>query len=91
MNNFAVKSTKRGKNLWSVYGEKAITQIKDRRYAEYLKNEGRADILLYGRISALPSFFRYSAYLKNEGRADILLYGISFCKKRCKAVVEELK
>ena len=23
--------------------------------------------------------------------ADILLYGISFCKKRCKAVVEELK
>ena len=48
MNNFAVKSTKRGKNLWSVYGEKAITQIKDRRYAEYLKNEGRADILLYG-------------------------------------------
>lgn len=37
MNNFAVKSTKRGKNLWSVYGEKAITQIKDRRYAEYLK------------------------------------------------------
>lgn len=64
MNNFAVKSTKRGKNLWSVYGEKAITQIKDRRYAEYLKN---------------------------EGRADILLYGISFCKKRCKAVVEELK
>ena len=64
MNNFAVKSTKRGKNLWSVYGEKEITQIKDRRYAEYLKN---------------------------EGRADILLYGISFCKKRCKAVVEELK
>ena len=44
--------------------EKAITQIRDRRYAEYLEN---------------------------EGREDILLYGISFCKKRCKAVVEELK
>ena len=28
--------------------KKAITQIKDRRYDEYLKNNGRSDILCYG-------------------------------------------
>ena len=28
--------------------EKAIKQIKDRRYYEYLKNDGRSDIALYG-------------------------------------------
>lgn len=28
--------------------EKAIAQIKDRRYEEYLKNDGRNDILFYG-------------------------------------------
>ena len=28
--------------------ERALVQIKDRRYAEYLQNDGRADILLYG-------------------------------------------
>ena len=27
---------------------KAMEQIKDRRYAEYLQNDGRTDILLYG-------------------------------------------
>ena len=28
--------------------EKAIKQIKDRRYYEYLRNDGRSDITLYG-------------------------------------------
>ena len=28
--------------------EKAINQIKERRYQEYLKNDGREDILIYG-------------------------------------------
>ena len=28
--------------------EKAIAQIKDRRYADYLKNDGRYNITLYG-------------------------------------------
>lgn len=28
--------------------EKALIQIKDRRYEEYLKNDGRKNILLYG-------------------------------------------
>lgn len=28
--------------------ERAITQIKDRRYEEYLKNDGRNDIIFYG-------------------------------------------
>lgn len=43
--------------------QKAIAQIKDRRYQEYLLN---------------------------DDRHDILLYGISFCKKRCKVVVEKM-
>ena len=42
--------------------DKAIEQIKDRRYQEYLLN---------------------------KERKNILLYGISFCKKRCKVVVEK--
>ncbi len=42
--------------------DKAIEQIKDRRYQEYLLN---------------------------KERRNILLYGISFCKKRCKVVVEK--
>ena len=33
---------------------------------------------------------RYDTYLRNEGRNDILIYGITFCKKRCKVVVEKL-
>ncbi len=32
---------------------------------------------------------RYYDYLLNEGRRNILLYGITFCKKRCKVVVEK--
>ena len=28
--------------------EKAVSQIKDRRYYEYLRNDGRPDITLYG-------------------------------------------
>lgn len=32
---------------------------------------------------------RYFEYLLNEGRRNILLYGITFCKKRCKVVVEK--
>ena len=28
--------------------EKAIAQMKDRRYEEYLKNDGRHDLLFYG-------------------------------------------
>lgn len=40
---------------------KALSQIKDRRYQEYLRN---------------------------DDRSDILLYGITFCKKRCKVLVE---
>lgn len=28
--------------------EKALAQIKERRYAEYLKNEGRNQMLFYG-------------------------------------------
>ena len=43
--------------------QRAIAQIKDRRYQEYLLN---------------------------DDRHDILLYGISFCKKRCKIVVEKM-
>ena len=42
--------------------DKALEQIKDRRYQEYLLN---------------------------KERRNILLYGISFCKKRCKVVVEK--
>ena len=41
----------------------AMTQIKDKHYYEYLEN---------------------------EGREDIMLYGISFCKKRCRVMVEKL-
>ena len=33
---------------------------------------------------------RYAAFLHNNGREKILLYGMSFCKKRCKVVVEKL-
>ena len=43
--------------------EKALAQIHERRYAEFLRN---------------------------NGREKILLYGMSFCKKRCKVVVEKL-
>lgn len=43
--------------------ERALAQIKDRRYQEYLQN---------------------------DGRNEILVYGITFCKKRCKVVVEKL-
>lgn len=32
---------------------------------------------------------RYYEYLLNDGRKNILLYGITFCKKRCKVVVEK--
>ncbi len=32
---------------------------------------------------------RYFEYLLNEGRRNILLYGITFCKKRCKVVIEK--
>ncbi len=32
---------------------------------------------------------RYYDYLLNEGRRNILLYGITFCKKRCKVVIEK--
>lgn len=28
--------------------EKALAQIKDRRYQEYLQNDGRNEILVYG-------------------------------------------
>lgn len=42
---------------------KALAQIRERRYAEFLHN---------------------------NGREKILLYGMSFCKKRCKVVVEKL-
>ena len=28
--------------------EKAIAQIRDRRYGEYLENDGRNEILIYG-------------------------------------------
>ena len=30
---------------------------------------------------------RYQEYLLNDGRKDITFYGITFCKKRCKAMV----
>lgn len=30
--------------------EKALAQIKDRRYEEYLKNDGRNNILVYGLV-----------------------------------------
>lgn len=43
--------------------EKALAQIHERRYAEFLRN---------------------------NGREEILLYGMSFCKKRCKVIVEKL-
>ena len=33
---------------------------------------------------------RYAEFLRNNGREKILLYGMSFCKKRCKVVVEKL-
>ena len=33
---------------------------------------------------------RYAEFLHNNGREKILLYGMSFCKKRCKVVVEKL-
>ena len=33
---------------------------------------------------------RYAEFLRNNGREEILLYGMSFCKKRCKVVVEKL-
>ena len=33
---------------------------------------------------------RYYEYLKKEGHEDIMLYGISFCKKRCRVMVEKL-
>lgn len=32
----------------------------------------------------------YAEFLHNNGREKILLYGMSFCKKRCKVVVEKL-
>lgn len=32
----------------------------------------------------------YAEFLYNNGREKILLYGMSFCKKRCKVVVEKL-
>lgn len=43
--------------------EKALDQIKERRYQEYLWN---------------------------DNRRNVLLYGISFCKKRCRVIVESL-
>lgn len=41
--------------------EKALKQIKDRRYQEYLLN---------------------------DDRQNIMYYGITFCRKRCKVLVE---
>ena len=43
--------------------QKAIAQIKNRRYYEYLLN---------------------------DDRRNILFYGITFCKKRCKVIVERI-
>ena len=43
--------------------EKALDQIKERRYQEYLWN---------------------------DNRRNVFLYGISFCKKRCRVIVESL-
>ena len=33
---------------------------------------------------------RYQEYLVNDGRNDIMLYGMTFCKKRCRVVVEKI-
>lgn len=33
---------------------------------------------------------RYDTYLRNEQRNDILIYGMTFCKKRCRVVAENL-
>ena len=33
---------------------------------------------------------RYQEYLLNDGRNDIMLYGMTFCKKRCRVVVERM-
>ena len=33
---------------------------------------------------------RYQEYLVNDGRNDIMLYGMTFCKKRCRVVVERM-
>ena len=33
---------------------------------------------------------RYDTYLRNEQRNDILIYGMTFCKKRCRVVIENL-
>lgn len=43
--------------------QKALDQIKERRYQEYLLN---------------------------DNRCNVLLYGMSFCKKRCRVIVESL-
>ena len=34
---------------------------------------------------------RYYEYLLNDDRRNILFYGITFCKKRCKVIVERIK
>ena len=33
---------------------------------------------------------RYQEYLLNDGRNEIMLYGMTFCKKRCRVVVERM-
>ena len=33
---------------------------------------------------------RYQEYLLNDGRNEIMLYGMTFCKKRCRVVVERI-
>lgn len=33
---------------------------------------------------------RYYEYLLNDDRRNILFYGITFCKKRCKVIVERI-
>ena len=52
--------------------------------------EGFADIVAETDAIAQIKNQRYYEYLLNDDRRNILFYGITFCKKRCKVIVERI-
>ncbi len=56
---------------------------------KYVKEKADMDISCQKALNQIKEK-RYTQYLLNKEIPNILIYGITFCKKRCKVVVEKL-
>ncbi len=56
---------------------------------KYVKEKADMDISCQKALNQIKEK-RYTQYLLNKEIPDILIYGITFCKKRCKVIVEKL-